>query len=42
MKDKCISKYTYLKDIRVLSFDDEKVLIKRKKGFGDGPKIPIM
>ena len=33
MKDKCISKYTYLKDIRVLSFDDEKVLIKRKKKY---------
>ena len=33
MKDKCISKYTYLKDIRVLSYENEKILIKRKKKY---------
>ncbi len=33
MKDKTISKYTYLKNIKVLTYNDEKVLIKRKKKY---------
>ena len=33
MKDKCVSKYTYLKDVKVLSYENEKILIKRKKKY---------
>lgn len=33
MNDKCVSKYSYLKDIKILSYGNEKILIKRKKKY---------
>ena len=28
-----INKYTYLKDIKVIDYDDDRILIKRKKKY---------